>query len=250
MLGKISPYISRNKRLPKEFSALYSDLYSLAKELKPPISYFRPFEGLWFRDCETKLLLVGRAENNWTTFKEKDVKRFLSNVNFLNKTGMTWLTTFGVSRKEFINYKSGVSYRRNINKEVFWQNGRTILQFLTMDKTLWPPWFENVAWTNLFPLASSDKDYVTEFQKSYQLETAKKLLLAQIDYFNPTHIVFSTGWDNWFSCFAESFPQIKRTETDYPILAFGTYNGAKLCVLEPQEAIDSTKLNMLFDKQP
>lgn len=243
VLGKISPQIVKNKRMPQGLSELYTELFALADQLKPPVSYFRPFEGLWYRDCNLRLLLVGRAENEWELFKEKDAKSFVSKVNFLNKTGMNWLTPSGVSKKDFVNYKTGVSYQRDINKELFWRNGRTIFEFLMDGKAFWPPWFENLAWTNLFPLASCDRETVTEFQKEFQLDVAKKLLLQQLDFFAPTHVVFMTGWDGWFSRFSDCFPEVKRVEDKTgAVLAVGSYQEIKLAVTEHERELNQKEI--------
>lgn len=246
-LHSISPNAIRNKRLPAEFTELYTELFQLAEKLKGPISYFTPFEGLWYRDSCIKFMLVGRCENVWTLFKEKTLKSFLSNVNFINKNGMNWLDPFGVSRKTFINYKTGLDYRRDINNELFWINGKLVFDSLLNGRAAWPPWFENIVWTNLFPLASCDRDTVTEFQKSFQLETARKLLLAQINFFSPTHIVFLTGWEKWFEHFCDCFSDVLKVENSTNILARGRYKNSKIAVLEHEKAIcKEEQLNKLF----
>ena len=246
-LHRISPNATRNKRLPAEFTVLYTELFQLAKKLKGPVSYFTPFEGLWYRDSDIKLMLVGRCENGWTHFKENTLKSFLSNVNFINRNGMNWLDPLGVSRETFICYKTGVDYRRDINNELFWINGKLIFDSLLRGRAAWPPWFENVAWTNLFPLASCDKDTVTEFQKNFQIETAQKLLLAQLDFFSPTHVIFLTGWDKWFEHFSDCFPNVLPLNNAANVLAIGRYKNSKIAVIEYEKSIiEEEQLNKLF----
>lgn len=68
--------------------------------------------------------------------------------------------------------------------------------------------------------------------KALQLDDCRKLLALQIEHYAPTHIVFITDWDNWFSDFADLFSDVEHignSATDN-VVSVGKYKNAKVVV--------------------
>ena len=189
---------------------------------------------------EVRFLLVGRAVNGWGEYfgkddsKESFVKSSIANL--INDKKSFSKNNSGVKdRFEWIVTEKGEAphntFRDGIDKEdernergsykltnsPFWNYTKEIFDKLhKSENSPWDDrWFEKIAWTNLYKVAPTGKNRkngesvtwganpnTTECKK--QIEVCKKLLKAEIDYFDPTHILMVVGED-WFSDFEEIF---------------------------------------------
>lgn len=66
-------------------------------------------------------------------------------------------------------------------------------------------WVDYIAWTNLYKIAPKDTGNPTTTMSKKQFATCKNILKAEIEKFNPTHILFVTGYEWWFESFSDIF---------------------------------------------
>ena len=66
-------------------------------------------------------------------------------------------------------------------------------------------WIKYIAWSNIYKVApdevsgSKDTGNPTNAMCKKQIEVCRKILKKEIDIYNPTHILFITGFDGWFN---------------------------------------------------
>lgn len=93
-------------------------------------------------------------------------------------------------------------------------------------------WYDNIVWDNLYKIAPQNGGNPSDQLRKVQFEASAELLSAEIEYFNPTHILFATNYIDWFTpfnshCFSNAI--MPSVENKY-VEAKGIYNGIKIVV--------------------
>ena len=201
---------------------------ALAKEAIPPEQLEQYFES------SNRLMIVGRCPNGWMEFSSGSADDFaeLASSEMLNEDGASWLQDDGKAVETYIRKSDGKECRYNANMSAFFRAIRNILYELKPATTIDPRWFDYFVWTNLYCFSPVGGGNADDKMKAVQLEDCKKLLALQIEYYNPTHIVFITDWDYWFDDFKDIFPEVIHTGNSVTdnVVGVGKYKNAKVVV--------------------
>ena len=232
----------QHKGVPSEIVESYQKLYKIVKDKFPKkqFSRFFPMVGNSYDDANIKLMLVGRSPNGWTELKETSAEDFaLSAASEMLCFGFDWLENDGNAKDTYID-ENGQEKRYNINKSAFFRTTKKIVQYLLPERATWDRWFENIVWTNLYTISPEHHGNAEGKLQDVQLELSKEILLQQIEFYKPTHILFMTDWDWWFERFADVFPNICKvgnSEKDN-VVGCGSLNGIKIVVsIRPDRTI-------------
>jgi len=225
-----------------EFIAKMQDIYEDVYDRLHSAGYgklarFLPVEGKKYREGKNRLMLVGRCTRRWwlLDFTNGKKEKYIDKVaKSLSKTGFDfWLDENGKSKgaeirdkttkpKKFIRYvkKTEIgSVELKENEEFyyakmsvpFFSYAQPILKHLIEITGSEIPWYEHIVWSNLYPVQEEDKNTDSDMRKILH-EPCVELLKTQIEYFNPTHILFNTAWEasgvTWFGDFAELFTDV------------------------------------------
>ena len=246
--------------LPSKLDAAYRELFVVTREKLPSmkLSKFFPMCGKYYGEklqwsrntpCESldsaseeeqkkylepavNLMVVGRSTNGWDEFDETDSRDFLAAATekLIAGQGFSWLDDKGKARETYdVN---GKVRRYSINRSAFFRSIRKILKELKPITQKYDRWFENFVWNNLYPISPYEGGNAKGILQDAQLETSKKLLIRQIEYYKPTHILFITDWDYWFDRFADVFPEVRKTgdRVKDNVVGYGVYNNIKVVV--------------------
>lgn len=186
-----------------------------------------------------RFMLVGRAVNGWDEYrvpgaftKEEFIETSMKNFQNAPETVVRgvdykdrfeWIDTDGDSAKNAL--RVGIDSNPDaikdkpylLTRSPLWSYSKGIWTNLYGENQPWEKrWFENIVWSNLYKIAPHDGGNPTEKLMKAQKSACAKLLSAEIEYFNPTHILFITGKD-WFMPFADLFSNLKLREASRPI---------------------------------
>lgn len=169
-------------------------------------SHFAAMKGVKYDNQNIRLLVVGRAVNGWGQFSVNDRTSFGSDAeNKFNNQNFDW-----VKVNEY-----GALWNENdyfLTKSPFWRTIQTVWEGLSEQKET--RWIDYIAWTNIYKVAPSDTGNPTTSMCKCQLETCKKILDTEIKVFNPTHILFITGWEWWFDQIIDLFEKTEFIENN------------------------------------
>lgn len=262
------------------FGNLYDSIISdqLLKEqftepIKVPyLTSFTAVKGKKYDKCAKKFMLVGRAVNGWGEkrfygdylSKEEFIKSSLD--NFYSREGTVsseendrfeWIGDVkwqGVAPKN--RYREGIDKSRVAIEEMPYSLSRAIWSY---PKEIWcglseydtnlawkDRWYENIVWSNLYKIAPTFGGNPDFRLKKVQFESCYNLLLEEIKIFKPTHILFATGYDEWFDKFDEKLGRICKIDINYKdknqiVEATGELLGAKFVVSKRTEMKDKNK---------
>lgn len=168
------------------------------------LSHFVGRIGTKYNDSDVKLLVVGRAINGWTQLPTISAESFAANAVQQFKTEpLEW-----VYNESTHCLGNGNGYL--LNKSPFWRTSMNVWKIISGNPnfidTQNNKWTDYIAWTNLFKIAPYDAGNPTIAMCKNQLESCKKILVAEINILKPTHILFITGYDGWFKDFEKIFP--------------------------------------------
>lgn len=212
---------------------LYRQLYGILNaehsSIKMPadgVSVLYPMAGARFEGQSIKLMLIGRAANGWDEgyngkiSEEAFVRRAVDALN--SREGFSWI--HGNSEKNQKGY--------NIRRSAFWRTARGVFARLNAltEAQLPCDWYEGVVWHNLYCVVPQTSGNPSAALAHAQLELCRQLLIKQIAFYQPTHLLFVTGWDGWFSKFADCFPDVGRAGADGFVAGSGT-DGHRLAVV-------------------
>lgn len=193
---------------------------------KPLLTSFTAMEGCHYGEEPVKFMLIGRAVNGWD--EKRDYADALTQDEFVESSlanlyneptvlcgGKDRFEWIGDPRDEYsapVNkFRPGIDSSEssitnspyhlsaplwNYAKEIWCNlNGHTL-------ETAWTDrWFEHIVWSNLYKIAPALGGNPDEKLRKLQLETSTKLLVQEISHFQPTHILFMTGYKDWFEKF-------------------------------------------------
>ena len=185
-----------------------SNGYRLNKEIMylDQLSHFVGMKGKYYDAQKTRLLIVGRAVNGWWSLDTSSADSFVSGVTKeLIQQGFDWIKCDnGLLRNDEL--EDGKYYW--LNKSPFWRTNKEIWMNLSKNNNFIDSednrWVDYIAWTNLYKVAPKKTGNPTAAMSKSQLEACKSILEAEIEYFNPTHILFVTGYE-WFEKFKDRF---------------------------------------------
>ena len=182
--------------------------YRLNKERVPldQLSHFAGMKGDKYDQQKTRLLIVGRAVNGWSQQNTTSADAFAADAAEQMCNRFRWVIwDDGALRNDYWDH--GDYYW--LNDSPFWRTGKRIwmcisnhLDFADRPKDRW---VDYIAWTNLYKIAPKDTGNPTVTMINRQLDACKKILKAEIAYFQPTHILFVTGYEWWFDRFRDLF---------------------------------------------
>lgn len=225
-----------------EFIAKMQDIYGDVYDRLHSAGYgklarFFPVEGKKYREGENRLMLVGRCTRRWWLhdFKFDTKEKYMAKAGEAFSHGLGfdfWVDEKGKSKwgevrnratKEFIRCTKDPEHeRKNLDKDKeklyiaklsvpFFSYSQPILEHLIETTNSKNPWYERIVWSNLYPVQEEDRNTDSDMRKILH-EPCVELLKTQIEYFNPTHIVFNTAWEAsgvmWFGDFAELFTDV------------------------------------------
>lgn len=179
------------------YGKLYDELECCFKEGKKSedkeLSTFVPMKGFRYDSEEIRLMVVGRATNGWekeinTEQRNSFIRDAMEKLD--NPCRFSWI----LEEKQKPEKKD----RYYAEAKPFWNYTRCILEKL-YGPNLPSDWYQSIVWSNLFPVSFAKEGNPSEALKKKQFEVAKELLIAQIEHFKPTHILFITNWDGWFA---------------------------------------------------
>lgn len=225
--------------VPQELAEAYARLYAEVRTAFPKaeLSRFFPMQGtryneytqlarLTYKDDEipttpeemesymepaVRLMVVGRCVNGWGKLEEATADDFaLAAATGITQKGFSWLNDDGSATNTYIRKSDKKECRYSINKSKFWRCTKEVLRVLKPESAVRPRWFEHIVWTNLFPIAPPDGGNATGDLQEVQLAASCELLQQQIALYAPTHLLFITDWDGWFSQFSVLFPKVDR----------------------------------------
>lgn len=248
------------QEMKDEFKNLYKSVAGasplfreqLTKPMKIPyLTSFTAVEGNRYsgrKEDDIRFMLVGRAANGWTEKRnygdmltvEEFVNSSMANLN----TEKSTVTANGSDRFECIGKPAAPGeaprsrYREGIDvpglamttepyslSAPIWNYPKSIWCRLTGNDagSAWEErWFENIVWSNLYKIAPTLGGNPSEKLKKTEFEACAALLLAEIEQFKPTHILFATGYDGWFDEFDRRYNK-NSGDSDYYCLLDAKY---------------------------
>ena len=244
----------QHPQITQRMSELYKELFeSIPFNLdKKELSRFFPMKGNNYGSALPKIMIVGRSPNGWTEINEETSEDFVlaAGNEMLSDKGFYWIDKDNKTSK-YINEKNELK-TYNINRSAFWRLIKLLVEKVAplenQYKQLDPKateqyrkelkdmfmqrWFEQIVWTNLYPIAPKYSGNATEKIKTVQTDICAELLLEQIKFFKPTYIIFITDWDYWFGNFENFFPNVKKIGSSDKdnIVGYGDINGIKTVV--------------------
>ena len=253
---------SQHPCIPVEMAETYRELYESidGKFDKKKLSRFFPYQGSCYKqgrqlsrltpfdgedfprteeemeryyEPAVRLLVVGRSVNGWEELNESTVEKFVeAAANQVIDEGFSWLDDDGKAISTYKRESDNKECRYNVNRSAFFRCIKKIITQMKPEATIGKRWFEHVAWTNLYPIAPLHSGNAEGKLQDAQIVVCKKLLLQQIDYYQPTHILFITDWDWWFERFADAFPKVRKIGDSAinNIVGVGSYDNAKVAI--------------------
>ncbi|MEL6477322.1 MAG: hypothetical protein AAFR17_08330 [Pseudomonadota bacterium] len=158
------------------------------------------------RACDGTLMVIGRAGNGGATnfcakpgaddsqpVTDAAAARALTDTLFGSETcPLSWVVDQAGDTD-----KDGY----NTNKSAFWRIARRVLAELTASGE---DWSSHLAWSNLYKVAPWEGGNPGAKLMDYQWGLAARLLRAELDLFQPRHILFVTGgYETWFLPFLQ-----------------------------------------------
>ena len=241
---------------------LYKQLFEVIKNYptNKKLSRFFPLEGDWYNEyiqvsclkpCEedeslspdefdqkyivpaVRLMVVGRCTNGWAEIKENTAEEFSqAAVDTIVHEGFRWIRDDGYVSETYIDEKTKEEKRYNTNRSAFWRCIKQVIHQLKPITTEQERYFEHIVWSNLYPISPYEGGNAVGKLQDIQLELSKEILIEQIKYYRPTHILFITDWDYWFERFADIFPNVHKTGDSAKdnIVGCGMYENKKIVV--------------------
>lgn len=176
------------KDLYENLFDILAQCYQENKEEK--LSIFVPMKGSLYNSEKIKMMVVGRAVNGWGETAVEQRNNFTNHIieDIECEKRFDWIE------------KEKAEHNYDALAKPFWHYTKSILETLRGKRFESPNWYEAIAWANLFPIsyACTNKGNPSNRIKYAQFQTAKNLLIAQIEHFKPTHVLVISGWAGWF----------------------------------------------------
>lgn len=119
-------------------------------------------------------------------------------------------------------------------KCTIWSYAKAIWEQLPGTSEASPRWMENIAWSNLYKVSPRVEGNPPRKYIDAQKEVCKEILCREMEILKPTHILFMTGYKDWFVDFAECFEVVKnqtgKNKNEIYVEATAKFHGAKVVV--------------------
>ena len=191
---------------------LFNNLTELCNN-NDKIGLFGTHRGAEYNNSDQRLLIIGRAVNGWGIDEH-----YLKDMSCIKNDG----------DKLFFE---GNNTRYLLSKSSFWRTNHEIwkklqnnVEILKIDR-----WVDHIAWSNLYKCAPKSSGNPSNKLCSIQADICRQYLLNEIELLKPTHILFVTGWEGWFSSdkeiydFSRLFPNVVEYKGSY-VCGIGTYS--------------------------
>jgi len=174
------------------------------------LAHFVPMEGTEYRKNQVRLLIIGRAVNGWADTNAKNEKDYEKEIsNELTHKGFDWV----IEENGTLYNKDGDNKGDYCLSSPFWNVSKRIYECLTNTEAT-GKWVENIAWTNLYKIAPTNTGNPYGEMIKIQKRECIDMLKAEIEYFEPTHILAMTGWQWWMENFKEIFEKLEEIKTE------------------------------------
>ena len=207
---------------------LYKELYEhcsrvpdfcfAGTEADNPYAHFVAIRGEGFDSNTKRLMLVGRATNGWGSLDSSTAEAFSESANeqFMSQSRWNWVEEVnGVLYSGHDEDKSNFANRYCLDRSAFWAYAKDIwAQLPGSVSDVGPVWMKNIAWSNLYKVSPKKSGNPSNKMLSLQTSVCADILVSEIRLFNPTHILFMTGYD-WFSPFETHFSRCTRRGKNY-----------------------------------
>lgn len=262
---------TQHPTIPEKTGRLYKDLFNALPQSidKAKLSKFFPIKGTNYKEAYPNIMLVGRCVNGWGKLSDETAEGFADSAakEILSFDGFKW-----IDKDDHIGtyIEDGKTKEYNINASAFWRVAKNVVykvkpwlqkyrncgcvitneNIKTLDNEN-ARWVEHIVWTNIFPIAPLKSGNTNEKIKRLTKDICAELLLEQIKLYKPTHIIFITDWDYWFSDISEKFPNVKKISGDKKdnIVGFGEIEGIKTVVTRRPETRSNKKMaDDIFEK--
>ena len=232
----------------------------------PYLTSFTTVKGNKYDQNRIKFMLVGRAVNGWgekrfygeLLSRDEFVSSSIDNLNTEEGT----VSSQGNDRFEWIGeaeeygaapknrYRKRIDQSETSIKETPYSLSRAIWSY---PKEVWceltgyntnnawkDRWYENIVWSNLYKVAPTFGGNPDARLKKAQFKACCDLLVEEIEKFKPTHILFATGYDEWFDEFDKELGNPCKLVENYKdkdqmVEATGEFFGAKFVVSKRPE---------------
>ena len=186
------------------YEKLYSDTntsyrFNKSRVYLSELSHFVAMKGNKFDQETMRLFVVGRAVNGWGAFPCESAKVFAEAAeDSFRSEGFQWIKTDRDSLySEYINEKTGELENYFLSRSPFWRTIERIWCSLSGSNDY--RFFDHIAWSNLYKIAPKDTGNPTTTMCKKQFAACRDILDAEIRAYNPTHILFITGYDWWYA---------------------------------------------------
>lgn len=170
------------------------------------LGHFVSMAGPKFHKEPVRLMIVGRATNGWPGLCCDNEDAFGSDAaEKFSAKGFSWV----------VNSEDGRGLRNTeedyyLSTSPFWRTSKQIWEQLsgkTDDR-----WVDYIAWSNIYKVAPKNDTEETRYDYANpsktlcrkQLSACQEILKHEIEVYQPTHILFISGWD-WFFDWATDF---------------------------------------------
>lgn len=262
---------TQHTTIPQRMARLYEELYTSIPEKidKTKLSAFFPIKGRNYGKSHPRIMVVGRCVNGWEELKDKTAESFATTAadKMVYTDGFEW-----IDKEDHVStyIEDGKTMKYNINRSAFWRVAKGVVyktkpwlekykkagceltkeNIDNIDNSI-TRWFEHIVWTNLYAVAPKNGGNISGKIKKAINNISGKLLLEQIRFYKPTHIIFITDWDYWFEDFADKFPNVKKISEDKNenIVGIGETDGIKAIIVRRPETRNNEKMVKQISKK-
>jgi hypothetical protein len=214
-----------------------------------------PIEG---KKYNHELMLVGRAFNGWGSENDdicwnpksgnpssETINNIIDYSLYGEKDGdcpMKWITDHW-GWETNVNKNTPKNEQYNMKRSQFWRVTKEILSKLKNTEP--EDWASYLVWSELYKIASSEGGNPSAKLLNAQWENCKRVLSEEIKFYEPTRILFLTGYD-WFEDFEgiEVFKDLgfTKVETKSSLVEWAGYNeNIKVVVAKHPQGKDETE---------
>lgn len=210
----------QHRKLSYKTSTIYKELFRVVKKTFPNERLLRsfPIQGSYYNEFIQLSRLTPfegetypRNDEEAMRYIEPAVRLMVVGRNDVGKAKLTEKTPeeFSNSAGEEICY-NGVIAHCTIDKNDVSEYPKHIIEELKPVSCIGDKWFEHILWYNPFVFEAEDSTIRNEKLQELQLTLCQELLLSQLEFFSPTHILFMPDSEKFTDYFPDTNPFIKQ----------------------------------------
>ncbi|MGN1165492.1 MAG: hypothetical protein ACI4S2_03570 [Lachnospiraceae bacterium] len=181
------------KKMADNESFSVSDEHGKAVDVSfKELSHFTSMQGKNYGKT-VKFLLIGRAVNGWMSMPSQEKEQFEQATDLNLRThGFSWI------RQNESGKLCNEDGSYCLNRSSFWRTSEEIWKEISgWNAHEITPWFESIAWTNLYKIAPPYSGNPNTKMIKQEREICREILKLEIELYDPEYVLFVTGWD-WF----------------------------------------------------